>query len=325
MILVVGATGQLGTAVVRNLVASGQPVRALVRPGSRHDHLAVEGVELSFGDLREPETLNDACRGAEKVVATATATVPRGPYDLRAIEDEGYASLIRACSKHRIQRFVYVSVPVTSQDHAVPEFRYRRRVEQRLRGGDLPYTIVQPSLFMESWLTYLGSRIPLRGVEAPTSSRPFWLARAFVSAVGGMIERGIAVVPGPGRHRHAFVAVADVAEFLVRVADHPEAEGATFPLGGPEILSFDEVVAIYARLLGRRVRAVYLPRFGYRAVATLLAPFSPAAANIVGIQWLIASNETPFAMDEVSRRFGLSLTTVEDFLKAKIDLVSATD
>jgi uncharacterized protein YbjT (DUF2867 family) len=58
MILVVGATGELGTAVVRRLTAKGQSVRAFVRRGSRHEHLQAMGAELAYGDLREPDTLH---------------------------------------------------------------------------------------------------------------------------------------------------------------------------------------------------------------------------------------------------------------------------
>src|SRR5699024_7770414 len=61
-VLVVGATGQLGTAVVDRLRAAGHPVRALVRPSSPRA-FEPDGVELAFGDLRDPESLVAACQG----------------------------------------------------------------------------------------------------------------------------------------------------------------------------------------------------------------------------------------------------------------------
>ena len=61
-VLIVGATGQLGTAVLRRLVKSGRPVRALVRRSSPHGHLAGPGVEIAFGDLRDAPSLEAACR-----------------------------------------------------------------------------------------------------------------------------------------------------------------------------------------------------------------------------------------------------------------------
>src|SRR5689334_24076571 len=69
MILVVGASGQLGTLVVQKLTKQGRPVRALVRSGRGVD--ALTGAELVHGDLREPAGLDAALDGVEAVVATA--------------------------------------------------------------------------------------------------------------------------------------------------------------------------------------------------------------------------------------------------------------
>ncbi len=75
--LVVGSTGQLGTAVVRKLAARGKPVRALVRPTSNYQHLTGGVVELAFGDLRDRASLIAACESVDTVIATANAAVPR--------------------------------------------------------------------------------------------------------------------------------------------------------------------------------------------------------------------------------------------------------
>src|SRR5262245_31532463 len=95
-ILVVGATGQLGTAIIERLRAAGQRVRALVRPASPREFDA-DGVELAFGDLREPESLVAACQGMATVVATANAVVPRDKATFAEVEETGYANLLDAC------------------------------------------------------------------------------------------------------------------------------------------------------------------------------------------------------------------------------------
>lgn len=77
MILVVGATGQLGTAVVRKLVAAGRPVRAFVRQDSHHAHLAGLPVELAVGDLRNFASVAAACTGVDAVIATANSVIRR--------------------------------------------------------------------------------------------------------------------------------------------------------------------------------------------------------------------------------------------------------
>jgi uncharacterized protein YbjT (DUF2867 family) len=320
-VLVVGATGQLGTAVVRQLVARGRRVRALVRPSSDHAHLRVPGVELAVGDLRDPASLDRACRGATEVIATANAVIPRGRASFEAVEGQGYASLVAACRASGVRRFVVMSVPVTPHDDHVPTFRLKRRIEELVQGSGLPYTIVRGSLFMDDWLALIGSSIPLRGAEAATLRRPFWFSRLFLGAVGRLVERrGVALVPGAGKARHAFVALEDVAAFLVGAIDLPSARDAVLEVGGPEILSWDEAVAVFARVLGRPVRALHLPAEVFRLQQRLLQPWSAQAANLMGMNWLVATTDTAYEMGALGREFGIPLTSMEKFLREKLRL-----
>ena len=317
MILIVGATGQLGTALVRKLTQRGRPVRILVRPTSQYQRLQGSGVELAFGDLRSAESLEAACRGVTTVFATANAVVPRRG-DTFARVDFGYRQLIDTCRRHEIQRFVFASVPVTPFDEEIPTFRDKRAVEQMLRDAGLPHTIVRASYFMDDWLALLGSSIPLRGAEAHTLERPFWFSRVFMKAVGHLVERrGIALVPGSGRTRHALIALDDVAEFMVRSLDDPQAVNAVWEVGGPEILSWDEVVAVFARVLGRPIRIIHQPAAVYRAMLKGLMPFSPAAANIMGLSYAAALIDTPFDVRPLARALGMTLTSVEAFLSSR--------
>ena len=85
MILVVGATGVVGRAIATRLLARGEAVRALVRPGSLAADLEAAGADLVGGDLRDPGSLGRACRGAEVVVTTANAASPRVRCTSRAV------------------------------------------------------------------------------------------------------------------------------------------------------------------------------------------------------------------------------------------------
>jgi uncharacterized protein YbjT (DUF2867 family) len=318
--MVVGATGQLGTAVVRRLSAAGTPVRALVRPASAWRHLEAGGVEIAFGDLREPPTLEAACRGVVTVVATANAVVPRGPASFRETEEQGYTNLIGACRREGVRRIVFMSVPVTPLDERIPAFAVKRRTERALAESGLETAVFRGSLFMDDWFALMGSSIPLRGAEAHTLRRPFWFPRVFLGAVGHFIEvRGIALVPGDGRARHAFIALEDVAGFLAAAATAPVAAG-TFEIGGPEVLSWNEVVALFAKVLGRRVRAIHSSAGVYRALSAALAPVSEAASNLMALSAAVAVAGTPWDSREVAQRFGVPLTSAEDFLRRRVAL-----
>ena len=323
MILVIGATGQLGTAVVRRLTATGQPLRAFVRRDSRHEHLRGPGIELVYGDLRDPASVEAACRGARVVIATASAIVPEGPSTFESVEGRGYAALIDACQRHRIDQFIYISTPTTPHDDAVPAFRYKRLNERRLQASPLSYTVLQSSLFMDDWFAFIGDASAARGAEAATIHRRYWFLRAFMGAVGGLIDRrGIALIPGSRHARHAFIALDDVAGLLVRSIGRADMRRTICQIGGPQILTWDEVIEIYSRVLGKPVRGIFVPAGVFRAQRALLAPFSESAANIMGLNWLV-SYDTPYEATALAARLGLHLTGVEQFLRHKAALPSA--
>jgi uncharacterized protein YbjT (DUF2867 family) len=321
-VLVVGATGQLGTAVLRLLAGEGAPgrPRAFVRPASPRSFEA-DSVELAFGDLRDPASVVAACRGVETVVATANVVVPRGAYGFAETEIGGYEHLLAACKAEGVRRIVFMSVPVTEHDQRVTTFRVKRRIEEMIRGSGLPHTIYRGSYFMDDWFALMGSAIPLRGAEAATLARPFWFSRAFLAMVGTSIEnRGLALVPGNGRARHAFIALDDVAEFLARAARAPDAPSAIENLGGPEPLSWDDVARLFAKVLGRRVRILRTPSAVYRVLADVLEPFSPAAGNLMALSWLACVTDTPFDTRSLAERSGVRLTSAEEFLRRKASL-----
>jgi uncharacterized protein YbjT (DUF2867 family) len=319
-VLVVGASGQLGTRVVQQLSAARRPVRALVRPTSKQDHLRLPGVELMHGDLRQPDTLHAACRGAGAVIATANAVAPLHGSSFAAVEDRGYADLIAACQRNGCGRFVLISVPVTAQDQAVPLFRYKRLVEQRLQASGLDHAVLRAGPFMDDWFALIGSRLPARGDPAALIHRPWGFLQTFMGAVGDLIEqRGIAVVPGPASTRHHFIAIDDVAQYLIRATDHPAAQGAVLEVGGPQALSWAEVAALYAQVLGRPVHTVSTPGAVFRMQQLLMRPFSQAASNIMGLNW-VAARTMPINDPGHAATFGIRLTTAEQFLRAKAAL-----
>jgi uncharacterized protein YbjT (DUF2867 family) len=255
------------------------------------------------------------------VIATANVVIPRGRASFEAVEGQGYANLIAACQVSGIRRIVFMSVPVTPHDDQVPTFRLKRRIEGQLQASGLPYTIVRGSLFMDDWLALIGSSIPLRGAEAATLRRPFWFSRLFLGAVGRLVEgHGVALVPGSGQARHAFVALDDVASFLAGAIGLPSTRDSILEVGGPEVLSWDEAVAVFARVLGRPVRAAHAPAGVFRLQQRLLQPFSPQAGNLMGMNWLVATTDSAYDTVALSREFGISLTSVEQFLRNKLRL-----
>ena len=324
-ILVVGATGHLGGEVAARLRAAGRPVRAFVRKSSDSERLKEIGAELALGDLRDEQSVAEACRGASAVIATANSVVPRVRGDTyRNVEGEGYRRLLKSSFQHGIGRFVMISVATVPQEHKVPNFHYRRVIEQEIVASGLEYTIVQATPFMDVWLSLIGSAIPVRGTRGQVGAkRPFWVAQGVVKTYGTWIEdRGLAVIPGNGKTRHSFVAVDDVASLLVAVVTDRRAANQVYQFGGPEELSWDEVVATYARVLKRPVRAIHVPASLYRLGCWLAKPLSEEVANTMGASWIHASSPCVCESSQLARDFGVTQTTVEEFLSRKAQLAA---
>jgi nucleoside-diphosphate-sugar epimerase len=139
--------------------------------------------------------------------------------------------------------------------------------------------------------------------------------------VGGMIEnRGIAVINGDGEARHAFLAKDDAAAFLVNSIDHPDAHNAILEIGGPDIMSWDEVVSTFSEVLERPVRATYSPPGVFRFLLKVLMPISPAVANVMGLNWWTSVCDSAYDTLEIAERFDITLTSMKEFLSEKLTL-----
>ena len=149
MILVVGATGNLGRKVVRSLRASGEDVRAMTRVLARTDELKALGARPVRADLTDPESLDFAMRGARAVVLAVHSLLGRGAEASELVDDTGHRALIDSAKAAGVEHVVYTSVIGASPDHPLDFWRTKARIEQYLRDSGLGYTIVRAAAFME--------------------------------------------------------------------------------------------------------------------------------------------------------------------------------
>jgi uncharacterized protein YbjT (DUF2867 family) len=281
VILVVGATGRLGGAIAKRLLAAGRDVRILVRPGSSYGHLVDAGAEPVSGDLKDPASLRAACRGVEAVVTTANAIGRGGADTVDRVDVEGNASLIDAAEAEGVRRFVFTSVLGANADSPVPFTRAKGLAERRLEKSAVTWTILQPDVFMDT-------SVPV--------------------VVGGPALAGDPVtLVGEGRRRHSMVAMNDVASYAVVSLDHEEAENRRLPIGGPDPISWWDVVAAFERVLGREVPVRTVP-------PGAPVPGLPEAIN--GLFQALETYDSPVDMTELAATFGVPPTGIEAFVRA---------
>ena len=155
MILVVGSTGFLGSEICRRLTSQGKAVRGLVRTTSNPERVAALkgwGVETVAGDLRDPASLAQACQGVETVITTATTIVSMQPGDSIPVTDQqGQLDLVKAARQAGVSQFIMVSIPLKMED--CPLTTAKRTVEKAIIDSGMSYTILNPCIFMEVWLS----------------------------------------------------------------------------------------------------------------------------------------------------------------------------
>jgi uncharacterized protein YbjT (DUF2867 family) len=318
-VLVVGANGQLGARCCTGLARRGHQVRGSVRDLGRAGGLVGAGVDVVEADLTDPNSFVPALDGVEVVLLTANAVAPRKG-DRPHEADDGLFSVVDLAERSGVRRVVLTSLPETPVDAGVPLADSRRRLERRLAEAALEDVVLRFPPFMEAWLALVGSSIPLRGEDHATLSRPSPSLRAFRRLTGSLVEdRGLMLVPGSPDRRNSFIALDDVTQALCLGVERPDLSGRTVEVGGPEVLTWRDVAATYARLLGRRVRILSTPAAVYAAMAAALRPLSEVQGNTMALNRYVAMAETDWRPGA-----GLldpaGMTTVEGFLRHKLDL-----
>lgn len=292
MNLVVGATGLLGGELCRRLTARGKPVRALVRPSAdaaKLEKLRQAGVTFSQGDLKTPSTLEAACRGVTTVISTASSTFSRQAGDsILTVDELGQLNLLEAAKAAGVRHFIFISFPPMSED--CPLQQAKRKVERGLIGSGLTYTVLQPTFFMEVWLS---------------------------SALGFDIASGKARIYGAGHNKISWISYLDVAEFSILSIDNAAARNAVVQLGGPEALSPLEVVKTCEGIAGPQFALEYVPEEALRAQKA--AATDPFQESFAALMLSYAAGQT-IEMRATLENFPLKLMSVGDCAKAALGL-----
>lgn len=239
-VLVVGSTGLLGGEIVKELRAKGDSVRALTRHGSDPSRTALieqVGAERAIGDLKHPDSLLAACQGVNTVISTATAIMSRTDGDsIESVDSRGQLELVAAAERAGVRQFIFVSFLPTDLDFAFQ--RAKRAVEKRLQQSSMSFTIVRAAVFSEIWLN------PMLGFD-PMHGR----ARIF----------------GEGTRPCSWISLFDVARFVVAAADGGPFANKVVDLGGPDALSYHDVLALFAAHGVRDVVKEYVPESALEA------------------------------------------------------------
>jgi NADH dehydrogenase len=249
MIVVAGATGTLGRRLVPRLVERGVPIRVVTRDATRAKGLA--GVEVFVGDVRDPERVAEAVRGADVVVSAVQGFIGTGGVTPESVDRDGNRHLIDAAARNGAA-FVLVSAVGPAPDHPWELLRAKYAAEQNLRGSGIPYTIVRTHAFTEMW----GGMM-----------------------LGSLQTSGKILIFGRGNNPINFVSVIDVAALVDVAVIDGSLRGQELDFGGPDTLTFNQLAAIVQEVAGCPATVRHIPRPVLRAMGLVSKPFNPQAAR----------------------------------------------
>lgn len=261
MIIVTGATGQLGRAIVERLVRRVPPAQigASTRAPEKAAGLSALGVRVRQADFDQPERLAEAFEGASQVLIVSSNASARGGDPIAQ-----HRAAIQAARAAGARRIVYTSHMAVSRSSEFPPMHDHAATEELLRQSGLAWTALRNGFYASAGVLFMGDALRTGELEAPADGKVAWTAHA------------------------------DLAEAAAAIlADEGCFEGATPPLTGAEALDLAELAAIGAELAGRAVHRRVIADEALRA--KLAARGAPPAVAGIALGFYRASRGGEFA------------------------------
>jgi uncharacterized protein YbjT (DUF2867 family) len=291
-VLVTGATGFVGPTVANAIADAGHELRVLERRPGNWEKAGIRCDAAVQGDMTDADSLRRAVRGVE-VVVHLVAIRQGSADDFQRVMVEGTRNLLAACDAG-VQRFVLMSALGTTEEtkDLVPYYNAKWTQEQDVKASGLEYVIFRPSFIFGQ-----------RGGILPTFVR---LAK--LSPVTGVV--------GSGRQRIQPIWVDDVAAYFAAAVDKPEPGNRTFELGGPDVVTWDELWQRLRAALGiRRRPTLHLPIGLMRIPATITERLPGNIPLTRDLLTMLEAGDNVVSDEDAVRTFQIPLVPLDEQLR----------
>jgi uncharacterized protein YbjT (DUF2867 family) len=293
MILVLGSTGYLGGAVVNELCRRGKQVRCLVRKGSDTSKLTKAGVDLTYGDVRDRDSLKKAINGVSTVISSFATRILKEPKvsNLWEADYQGNLALIKLAKEAGVKKYIFVSYWGLAKFGNFEHGKIKKLVEDLLIVSGLNYTVFRVTTLATDMSVLLGNRLKQKG----------WAPM--------FMKRDERVRP---------ILLEDLAWCMVDAIENPKASFKIVEVAGEEKYTFLELQELFRRLLNKKVRFVFIPIPIANFVASLVDFFTDNAYNAKGLICAFTGGST-CDITTMKEIFGIKQGSfakhVEDYLK----------
>ncbi|MBI1884818.1 MAG: NAD(P)H-binding protein [Chloroflexi bacterium] len=275
MILVTGGTGYIGRRVVHRLLEKGEKVRVLAR-GVRAAQLPDE-VEVTTGDVAGGEGLAQAMYGVDRVVHLVAIIREAGDQTFDRVIQQGTENTVSAAKAAGVKKFVYQSALGARDD---PRFSYlyaKWRAEQAVINNGPSYTVLRPSVV-------------------------FGEGDEFITTLAGLVRNPVVPIAGNGRAMFQPIWIEDMVTCLLACLESAH-DGEVLEIGGPEHLSYDQMIEVVQDVLGVHRLRVHVPLFAMRPVVQLMEWVLPRPM-VTSEQLKMLRIDNVTAIDSVESQFG---------------------
>jgi uncharacterized protein YbjT (DUF2867 family) len=235
VVCITGSTGFVGRHIVRESCSRGLKVRCVVRPTSDLTPLAGLDIETCQGEVTDATSLEKALQNVRTVVHLVAIIRETKEATFEMINLGGTKNLLHAAKRMGVKKFIYMSNLGTGPDQRFPLLYTKWRAEEEVRNSGIDFVILRPSVI-------------------------FGRGDGFVSVLAGIIKKTPLVpVIGSGKTRFQLISVEDVATCVAQLVKEKTIINQTVPLGGPEYLTYEEIVDLIIERLRLRRRKVHIP------------------------------------------------------------------
>jgi len=249
-VFIAGGTGFVGGNLLKAL--GDRPIRLLVRSAAKGAAFKTANVELVEGDITNAASLKGALDGCDVAINLVAIIKEGGGATFDSVIRQGTENLIAEAKRSKPKRFVQMSAMGAQGNADFPYLQAKWRAEEAVTASGLPYTIFRPSVI-------------------------FGPGDEFINTLAKLI-RSTPVIPvvGTGASKFQPVSVKDVAHAIAAAINNLAAAGKTYELGGPDILTYVQMLDVIALRLGKKKPKVHVPVGLMKVIVAVTGPL-PAA------------------------------------------------